>query len=440
MLVGAFNARMRKFTQANEKGGSALIILKQHFSAAEYSPPPAPTLTQTYTRDSSVELLCLAPEGYGGLVFKIFKVQQLIDQVEHSSKRQGAHFILRGKDTEKKNLYCCQYDHSRISSYMSPEPKVSVSPPPSPHLVVEPSSGHVIPGDTLSFHCQAPPDPQKQSPEAFLLLRRVRGNPGSMVAPAQLVSQSHEARFSVKTMGREDGGEYVCLYQLKSSKTGQVNSTASQPVHITVIELPVPTLSLSRHMGGVMECVGSPSYPQGFFYLFRVGVLSPEATHQASLTEHSARFPIPTHYERGAQYQCQYSVALGKSNAYSKMSSPVTIPCITGYHECTPTSTGSTDLALIIGSVSAGVLFLMVVGILCFAVHRHLKNMSERRRQRNQEKFWQHVHSRDHVADLTLQRLDIASEGSGQTLSGRPSFSEPIYDYPMATFKNPTLC
>lgn len=112
---------------------------------------------------------------------------------------------------------------------------VSVSPPPSPHLVVEPSSGHVIPGDTLSFHCQTPPDSQKQHPEAFLLLRRAKGTPGSMVAPAQLVSQSHEAHFSVKTMGREDGGEYVCLYQLKSSKTEQVNSTASQPVHITVI-------------------------------------------------------------------------------------------------------------------------------------------------------------------------------------------------------------
>ncbi|XP_058635630.1 immunoglobulin superfamily member 1 isoform X3 [Onychostoma macrolepis] len=347
--------------------------------AAEYSAPPAPTLTQTDARDSSVELLCQAPE------------------------------------------------------------VVSVSPPPSPHLVVEPSGGHVIPGDTLSFHCQAPPDPQKQPPEAFLLLRRAKGTQGSMVAPAQLVSQSHEARFSVKTMGREDGGEYVCLYQLKSSNTGQVNSTASQPVHITVIELPVPTLSLSRHKGEVLECVGSPSYPQGFFYLFRVGILSPEATHQASLTQYSARFPIPTHYEHGAQYQCQYRVSLGKSNVFSKMSSPVTIPCITGYHECTPNSIGSTDLALIVGSVSAGVLFLMVVAILGFAVHRHLKNMSERRRQRDQEKFWQHVHSRDHIVDLTLQRVDIESEGSGQTLRGRPSFSEPIYDYPMATFKNPSL-
>ncbi|KAK2888867.1 hypothetical protein Q8A67_014242 [Cirrhinus molitorella] len=419
---------------------TALIILKLYFCAAEYSAPPAPTLIQTATGGSSVELLCQAPGGYGGLVFKLYKMRQLIDKVERSTEQQRAHFILRGKDTEKKNLYCCQYDSSMISSYMQPEPKVSVSPPPSPNLMVEPSSGQVSPGETLSFHCQAPPDSQKQPPEAFLLLRTAKGSPGSMVAPAQLVSQSHDARFSVKTVGREDGGEYVCLYQLKSANTEQVNSTASQPVQITVIELPVPTLSWSRHNGEVLECVGSPSYPQGFFYLFRVGALSPEATHQASLIQHKARFPVPTRYEHGAQYQCQYSVSLGNSNAYSKMSSPVTIPCITGYHSCTSASTGNTDLPLIVGSVSAGVLFLMVVVILGFAVHRHIKNMSERRRQRDQEKFWQHVHARDHIIDLTLQRVDIESEANGQMLRGRPSFSEPIYDYPMATFKNPSLC
>ncbi|XP_052414030.1 uncharacterized protein LOC127959077 isoform X2 [Carassius gibelio] len=419
---------------------TALIILKQHFSAAEYTVPPAPTLTQTDSRDSSVELLCQAPEGYGGLVFKLFKIQELIDKVEHSNEQQAARFILKGEDIEKEISYCCQYDLSMISQYMTPEMKVvSVSPPPSPQLVVEPSSGQVIPGDTLSFHCQAPPDPQKQPPEAFLLLRRTKGNPSSEVAPAQqLVSQSHEAHFSVKTMGLEDSGEYVCLYQLKSSKMGQVNSTASQLVHITVIELPVPTLYLSRHKGEVLVCVGSPSYPRGFFYLFRVGVPSPEETHQASLTQHSARFPIPTRYEHDAQYQCQYSVSLGKSNAYSKMSSAVTIPCITGYHNCTPTSTGSTDLALIGGSVSGGVLFLMVVAILGFAVHKHFKNMSERKRQRDQ--LWQHVSFRDHTVDLTLQHVDIESEGSGRTLRGRPSFSEPIYENFMATFKNPSLC
>ncbi|XP_026113296.1 uncharacterized protein LOC113091846 [Carassius auratus] len=305
---------------------TALIILKQHFSAAEYTVPPAPTLTQTDSRDSSVELLCQAPEGYGGLVFKLFKIQELIDKVEHSNEQQAARFILKGEDIEKEISYCCQYDLSMISQYMTPEMK----------------------------------------------------------------------------------------------------------------ELPVPTLSLSRHKGAVLECVGSPSYPQGFFYLFRVGVPSPEETHQASLTQHSARFPIPTRYEHDAQYQCQYSVSLGKSNAYSKMSSAVTIPCITGYHNCTPTSTGSTDLALIGGSVSGGVLFLMVVAILGFAVHKHFKNMLERKRQRDQ--LWQHVSFRDYTVDLTLQHVDIESEGSGRTLRGRPSFSDPIYENVMATFKNPSLC
>lgn len=132
---------------------------------------------------------------------------------------------------------------------------VSVSPPPSPHLVVEPSSGHVIPGATLSFHCQAPPDAQKQPPEAFLLLRRATGNPGSMVASAQLVSRSYEAHFSVKTMGQEDGGEYVCLYQLKSSKMGQVNSTVSQPVHITVIGEETTVRLISIYAILITSCV-----------------------------------------------------------------------------------------------------------------------------------------------------------------------------------------
>ncbi|XP_077055762.1 uncharacterized protein LOC143707033 isoform X2 [Siphateles boraxobius] len=319
---------------------TALIILEQHFSAAEISVPPAPTLIQTAVIGSSVELICQAPQGYGGVEFKLFKNRSLIQTV-HLTEEQRARFMLRGKDTEKENLYCCQYGNSMFSSYVQPELK-DYSPPPSPHLMVKPSSGLVAPGETLSFHCQAPPDHEKHPPETFLLLQRAKATPGSMVAPAKLVSQSLEAHFSVKTMGREDSGEYVCLYQLK-----QVNSTASQPVHINVIELPVPTLSLSRHEGEVLECVGSPVYLNGFFSLFRVGVLSPEATHLASLTQHSARFPVPTHYEHGAQYQCQYSVSLGNFWAYSKMSTPITLPCITGYHTCTQVSTAQIWLFLL---------------------------------------------------------------------------------------------
>ncbi|XP_051568197.1 immunoglobulin superfamily member 1-like [Myxocyprinus asiaticus] len=412
---------------------TALIIILQHFCAAgQPSVLEAPTLTQVAVRGSSVELLCQAPQGYGGLIFKLFRLRKLIDTIQHSTEQREARFVLWGKDMDSNNTwYCCQYQNSMYSSYM--EPKVSISPPTSPHLVVEPSSGHIMPGQTMSFHCQAPHVPEKELPEAFLLLKRARGTSGTMVAPAKLVSQSHQSHFTVRTMGREDGGEYICLYQLTLPKMGQVNSTASQPVHITVKELPVPTLSISRHGSEVLECVGSPSYPQAFFSLFCVGTLSPQATHQASLTQHSARFPIPTRYEHGTLFQCQYSVQLGNSWAYSKMSTPVTLPCIKGHHLCMPSpagNTGNTDLALIVGSVSAGVLFLMVVSLLSFAVHRHVKAMAERRRQREQEKFWQHVHSRDHIVDLTLQRVDIGSEDFGRTFRGRASVSEPIYNCP----------
>ncbi|XP_051563695.1 uncharacterized protein LOC127446643 isoform X2 [Myxocyprinus asiaticus] len=327
---------------------TALIIIRQHFSAAgQPSVLEAPTLTQVAARVSSVELLCQAPQGYGGFIFKLFKVQQLIDTVQHSSEQREARFVLRGNDTDNKNLYCCQYQNSMYSSYMKPEPKISISTPPPPHLVVEPSSGHAMLGQTLSFHCQAPLTPQ-ELPEAFLLLQRARGTPGSMVAPAKLVSQSQQSRFSVRIIAHEDGGEYMCLYQITLPKMGQMNSTASQPVYINVI----------------------------------------------------------------------------------------------GHHLCTPSSagnTGNTDLALIVGSVSAGVLVLMAVSLLGFAIHRHVKATAVSRRQREQEKLWNHVHSRDHIVDLTLQRVDIGSEDFGRAFKRRPSVSEPIYDCPMTTFINPTV-
>lgn len=91
-------------------------------SASEHSVPPAPILTQTAVRGSSLELICQAPQGYGGLVFKLFKIRQQVDTVEHLTEQQSAHFMLTGKDTEKENLYCCQYENSMYSSYIQPEP------------------------------------------------------------------------------------------------------------------------------------------------------------------------------------------------------------------------------------------------------------------------------------------------------------------------------
>lgn len=425
---------------------TAFIIFRQDFCSAEQpSNPEAPTLTQTSMSGSSVELLCQAPQGSGGLEFKLFKLRTLVDTVSYRSKQREARFVLKGIDTSEENWYCCQYENSIISPYFSPKlkstAKVPVAPPPSPRLVVEPSSDYVVTDQTLSFRCQAPAASLNQPPDAFLLIQRTRET--SMTGPYKLVSRSQQPLFSVKTMGREDSGDYVCLYQLTLPKTGQVNSSTSQPVHITVIDLPVPTLSLSKNdRSDVLECVGSPAFPQAYFSLFRVGSLFPEATRPFSLTEVRGRFPVANHYEQGEQYQCQYTVQLGNSNLYSKMSLPVNLPCIQG-KQCTPSSTGRTgkaDLVLIIGSVSAGVLFLMVVSLLSFAIHRHIKTMAEKRRKREQDKLWQQIHIGDPIIDLPLQPFDCNSQDFEPAFNRRPLVPEPIYDCPMmTTFTNPAL-
>ncbi|KAI7807262.1 alpha-1B-glycoprotein-like [Triplophysa rosa] len=413
---------------------AVFIILGQDFcDAKQPSVPEAPTLTSSL-KGSSVELLCQAPQGSGGVEFKLFRVRQEIDTKKYSSKQREALFVLKGEDAKKENLYCCQYDSSMYSSYISPELKsILVSPPSPPELMVHPSNDYIVTGQTLTFTCQTPTASLNRHPDAFFLIRISRGTLSSKLAPPKLVSRSQQPSFSVKAMGRGDSWEYACLYQLTLPKTGRVNSTASRPVHITVIDLPVPTLSLTQH---VLECVGSASYPQASFSLFRLGSTSPEATRQFSLTQHRAQFPISNRYDHDTLYQCQYTVQLGNSHLHSKMSNTVNLPCNKGHCTSPPSgNTGSADLALIIGSVSAGVLFLMVVALLSFAIHRRLKTLAEKRRKREQEHFWQKLHSRDHVVDLPLQSVDCEF----QDFRRKPSVSEPIYDIPMSTFTKPPL-
>ncbi|XP_056606699.1 uncharacterized protein LOC130424799 [Triplophysa dalaica] len=414
---------------------TVFIILGQDFCDAEQSSvPEAPTLTSS-VKGSSVELLCQAPLGSGGVEFKLFRVHKMIDTKTYSSKQRDALFVLKGEDTKNENLYCCQYDNSMISSYFSLEmkSKVSASPPSPPVLTVRPSNDHIGTGQTLTFTCQTSPAPLNPLPDAFFLIRTSRGTPSSMLAPPKLVSRSQKPSFSVKAMGREDSWEYTCLYQLTLPKTGRVNSTTSRPVRITVIDLPVPTLSLSKD---VLECLGSASYPQASFSLFRVGSTSPVASRQFSLTKHSALFPITNRYDHDTLYQCQYTVPMGNSHLPSKMSNTVNLPCNKEHCTSPPAgNTGRTDLALIIGSVSAGVLFLMVVVLLSFAIHRRVKTLADKRRKREQEQFWQKLHSRDHVVDLPLQRADYEF----QNFRRKPSVSEPIYDIPMSTFAKPPL-
>ncbi|KAI5101751.1 hypothetical protein C0J45_8954 [Silurus meridionalis] len=70
---------------------------------------------------------------------------------------------------------------------------------------------------------------------------------------------------------------------------------------------------------------------------------------------------------------------------------------------------GSMDLPLVCGSISAALLFLMVLLFMFFGIRKYAKKSAKKRRQRAQEQFWKQVHSRDHIIDLTLQRVSTGS-------------------------------
>lgn len=127
------------------------------------------------------------------------------------------------------------------------EPTRSAPSLPPPVLSVQPSTGIVKHGGTLSFSCSLPPSlPQSQHPPnynnkpslTFLLLRtaeRTRDTSTVLQPPASQVSGSElqPGVFSVGPVRGGDGGEYTCLYQITNNR-GLFNSTFSNKVQITI--------------------------------------------------------------------------------------------------------------------------------------------------------------------------------------------------------------
>ncbi|KAL6455779.1 hypothetical protein MHYP_G00356300 [Metynnis hypsauchen] len=395
------------------------------------SSPPAPELIQVQVSGPAVLLQCRAPAGHGGRLFKLYRLREQVDMVQSETEQTQAEFRVQGGAVEQENHYCCQYDNSEISQYFT----IRASPRPiaPPDLSVKPPAGDVLPGKFLDFHCQAPPPSPGSPPPIFLLMRRL-----SEADSDQEVSRSSDPHFRVGPVSQVDRGTYTCIYQLTLPE-GVQKSAPSLPVSIKITaHLPAPLLSNNHE--DMLLCTGSASYPGAHFYLYRQGAENPIVSQQALTVKHSARFAVKTE----GWYQCQYSVLLGTSWTYSERSSAVKLPFTTGSpsrspsgYTPPPTAGGKVDLALIIGSVSAALLFLLVLIILGFAVHKHAKAAAAKRRQSEQNAFWQQFYFKDHIVDLTLQRINndpVEFSGAGNE---RISVSEPIYDCPFSTFNGP---
>ncbi|KAM9770334.1 uncharacterized protein ACNS7B_009276 [Menidia menidia] len=430
---------------------------KHSASSTAYTLPP-PSLNIYSRSKDSVVLICQAPEGHFGIRFMLYNKTEQVDSMDFQPAAREVQFTveMKGWELGKRYLFCCLYRsregfYSAFSPYLQLERQTSLAPTrsvpsyPPPLLSVEPSTGEIKRGETLSFRCMVPTHPnqsqsqsqsQSKKPATFLLLRTDKHSGLTSVIPQPPSGQvsNSETQPGVFTLGPVLGGEegeYTCLYQI-TKKRGMINSTVSNVVQITITDmLPAPTLTLQRQTDvWHLLCSGSPAYPGGVFSLFLAGDELPVATHLAKMMHHEVIFQVPVQDTAVALYQCQYSVMLMKMWSHSPRSIPLSVtrgissPALRGV-----------DWPLVLGSVSAAVLFLCSLALVVVVAQRKVRAAAEEKKRRQETQFWTQVHDKDHVADLTLKRGNFTSQEWGNEDTDAASRS-PFWN-PLSTFTSP---
>ncbi|CAG5941992.1 unnamed protein product, partial [Menidia menidia] len=337
-------------------------LRKHSASSTAYTLPP-PSLNIYSRSKDSVVLICQAPEGHFGIRFMLYNKTEQVDSMDFQPAAREVQFTveMKGWELGKRYLFCCLY-RSREGFYSAF----------SPYLQLERQTREIKRGETLSFRCMVPTHPnqsqsqsqsQSKKPATFLLLRTDKHSGLTSVIPQPPSGQvsNSETQPGVFTLGPVLGGEegeYTCLYQI-TKKRGMINSTVSNVVQITITDmLPAPTLTLQRQTDvWHLLCSGSPAYPGGVFSLFLAGDELPVATHLAKMMHHEVIFQVPVQDTAVALYQCQYSVMLMKMWSHSPRSIPLSV-------------TRGVDWPLVLGSVSAAVLFLCSLALVVVVAQR----------------------------------------------------------------------
>ncbi|KAJ8415973.1 hypothetical protein AAFF_G00379950 [Aldrovandia affinis] len=328
-------------------------------------------------------------------------------------------------------------------------------------------SGPVCPSDLDS---SVPPEPSLtlETPQAgapvILLCRAPEGHSGvlfelyrerKMVDSMRFQQETENARFTVREEGGGDSRElYCCMYHDRHRRRSVFSSPYLElewgpGARDWADLLPAPLLSeLALDPGDeevILECKGLQSYPGAEFTLFHLGSTDPLTVRHAPATRSVVRFHLSVRQPHPTPYQCQYSVLLGPDRKQSERSHALTLTGLTGTNLMTdvaprpPPPSGAPDWPLITGCVSAALLFLVVLAGLAIALHRRVKALAEKRKKREEVRFWQHLHSTDHILDLTLRRGSIGSLEWGDSPSARLRTSSQSTQCPLSTFQNPAV-
>ncbi|XP_057699952.1 uncharacterized protein LOC130920624 isoform X2 [Corythoichthys intestinalis] len=401
---------------------TSLPIWGTLWASTSPSNPPAPELLIRSRSGNSVVLVCRASEGHLGILFRLFRFRQEVDSLERSSTKEVL-FTVQLNAT-KPELFCCLYKnqqglYSAVSPYLTIQhqpnviPTLAVPTLPPPVLSVEPRNGMVERGDIVYFRCSVPALQSDLKPTSFILLKASSGEE-SMTSQHYDVQvsnlESQPGVFSVGPVTKGEDGEYACLYHMRRGEN-IINSTVSNNIHIHVKDaLPVPTLVLQQHTQvWHMVCRGSAAYPGAVFSLYLLDSKLPVASHHLQVTSHETIFPLPVQDTLVALYQCQYSIFLGGQWTNSERSQPLAVSKVLPPPPQKDIS--GVDWPLILGSLSAVVLFLCSLALLVVVVHKKVKVKADQQKKRLEAKFWTQVHAKDHVVDFTLRRTSVTSQG-----------------------------
>ncbi|XP_072319279.1 uncharacterized protein [Eucyclogobius newberryi] len=420
---------------------------------------PIPTLSLSSRSTDSVVLVCRAPGGHKGVQFVLYRVRERVDSQDVPLGAEEVHFTVSLSDSSQHELYCCLYrsvdGYSTFSPYLQLDGQMDTGPsrplqpnPDPPVLSLEPSDGLVKRGDLLSFRCLLPPPlPQYQAnsynrPVSFMLLRGAAADARGFTSVAPQAQsrplsspEPQPGVFSVGPVTGAEQGQYTCLYQVNRGGVLR-NSTVSNMVQVTVTDLlPTPSLLLQQQSDvWHLLCRGSAAFPGAVFSLCLLNQAQPVETHQAKVTQHQVIFSVPVQDSPVALYQCEYSVLLGRRWSKSERSLPLSI---SQGNSSVPTSVSSgVDWPLVLGSLSAVVLFFCPLALIFVVLHRKMKAAAEAKKKREEAQFWTQVHGKDHVVDLPLQRSSFTSQ-DWTTHTASASRSQ-LWN-PLSTFTTPIV-
>ncbi|CAL1601605.1 unnamed protein product [Knipowitschia caucasica] len=424
--------------------------------SASTTSPLIPTLQLHSRSTASAVLVCRTAAGHKGFQFVLYRVREKVESRDVPLGAEEVLFTVRLSDHSQHELYCCLYKtvegYSTFSPYLQLDMQQDAGPirplqpsPDPPVLSVEPFNGLVKRGAMLSFRCSLPPPlPQYQanpynSPLSFLLLRGAAVDSKGLTSVAPQAQSSFSSSpepqpgvFSVGPVTGAEQGRYTCLYQVNRGGELQ-NSTVSNMVQVTVTDLlPTPSLVFQQQSGvWYLLCRGSSAYPGAAFSLYLLDQAHPVGFHQADMTQNQALFSVPVQDAPVALYQCDYSVLLGTQWSKSERSLPLSV---SQGNSSTPTAGSSAiDWPLVLGSLSAVVLFVCSITLVSVLIQRKVKTAAESKKKRVEAQFWTDVHGKDHVVDLTLPRSSLASQEWTESASRSQLWN------PLSTFTTPIV-